>query len=185
MPSAEEDPVLREAEVVLDAAVSRWEGHRPPTKGERRRLELKVAEALAEGFSSEGIVYALTHDLSSSQVRSAVAVVMTRTAEPGWASVPVPAPRRASERPVSGCARHPYGGVDGNGQCLRCVVSPSQEEAAARVAAEEASVRGEPCEVHGRAPRNPDTGECVRCATARGSAKHEARAAKKAPTLAQ
>lgn len=77
-----------EALTVVDAATAQWDGHRLPTPSERLRLAERVAEALAQGADRVGVHDALTRDLEPSWTRSAVAVVMSRTAQAGWAALP-------------------------------------------------------------------------------------------------
>lgn len=91
-----------EAFALVDAAVALWEGHRPPSRAERLRIAERATQALSGGASPESVSYALTRDLRADQVRTtAVQVVMGRTARPGWAEEPVPAPRSSApaERP--------------------------------------------------------------------------------------
>lgn len=92
----EEDPSQNEEEAdssaleLVDAAAATWEGHRSPTPAERATLAQRVAEALQQGATPEAIRYVLSHDLGPGQARSAVAVVMSRTAQPGWWAATVP-----------------------------------------------------------------------------------------------
>ena len=93
---------MAEALALVDAATAEWRGHRRPDRSERLRLTERVAQALAQGASPEQVRWALTRDLSLSQVRTtAVQVVMARTARPGWADVDVPAPRSAVDNEVA------------------------------------------------------------------------------------
>lgn len=93
---------LGEALAILDAATAQWRGpqssHRRPTQPERLRLAERVREALSQGATPESVCEALTRDLEPAKTRSAVAVVMSRTAQPGWAHPLVPAPRPTAER---------------------------------------------------------------------------------------
>ena len=90
---------LDEAADVVDAATARWDGHRLPTSSERLRLMERVAYALTHGGSREGAYDALTRDLEPSRTRSAVAVVMSRTAQAGWAESPGVGEGAAAARP--------------------------------------------------------------------------------------
>lgn len=82
---------------IVDKAVAMWAAaHKPPRPQERLRLAERVARALSGGARRTDLVEALTHDLEPSRVRSAVAVVMSRTGDPDWAK-PVP---RSSASPT-------------------------------------------------------------------------------------
>jgi hypothetical protein len=95
---------LAEAFAVVDAATAQWWGpeasHRRPTQPERLRIAERVRDALTQGATPESVHEALTRDLEPAKTRSAVAVIMSRTAQPGWAHPLVPAPRPAAERPA-------------------------------------------------------------------------------------
>ena len=67
---------------VVDAATAMWGGHRRPTASERLKLAERAAEALSQGARQTDLVHALSRDLSDA--RSAVAVVMARTAAADW-----------------------------------------------------------------------------------------------------
>lgn len=193
---------LQIAEAVVDACVEQWGGHRAPTPAERRRLALRVAQALADGADRWAVRFTLTRDLDPSQVTTtAVQVVMHRTSQPEWWSeVRVPLQPTSVPRPpwCGQCAESTRLMENSEGVVIRCkachpraqeddapVVDDVQAPAdptPTRVPAEDASVRGEPCETHGRAPRNLNTGTCILCDMAAASAKTAARA-KKAPTF--
>lgn len=84
----EHGPAIIEALAVVDSATAQWQPeHRLPTASERLRLAERAAAALAEGSPRVGVHEALTRDLEPSRTRSAVAVVMARTAQPGWADL--------------------------------------------------------------------------------------------------
>lgn len=106
----ESGQALTTAEILVDAATLRWEGHRRPTPTERARLAERAAQALAGGSTPDGVVYALTRDLSAGQVRTtAVQVVMGRTGRTGWADqLPplMPRPRRTTDLDAEAAARH-------------------------------------------------------------------------------
>ncbi|TNY34556.1 helix-turn-helix domain-containing protein [Thermomonospora catenispora] len=113
-----------EALELVDAAVAEWRGHRPPTPAERLRLAQRAAEALRQGAAPEAIHYALTHDLEPGQVRSAVAVVMARTAMDGWAD-PAPEVVQAPAAPMppwcGRCDSPDYRWIqDDDGRVRRC-----------------------------------------------------------------
>lgn len=113
-----------EALALVDAAVATWVGHHPPTAAERRELAQRAAEALRQGAAPEAIHYALTHDLEPGQVRSAVAVVMARTAMDGWAD-PAPEVVQAPAAPMppwcGRCDSPDYRWIqDDDGRVRRC-----------------------------------------------------------------
>lgn len=114
---------LDKAEKVLDAAVDQWQGHRAPTRTERRKLALRVAEALAEGALPFSVMHVLTRDLELAQTRNAVAVVMHRTAQPEWWSevrVPVQ-PTTAPKPPWCGvCSETTRLTENAEGKVIRC-----------------------------------------------------------------
>lgn len=93
-------PDLAEAFAIVDAATAQWDGHRLPTASERLRLAQRAADALAKGSGRIGIHDALTRDLEPSRTRSAVAVVMTRTAQAGWGELPAVGQGAAATRPA-------------------------------------------------------------------------------------
>ncbi|GAA4155107.1 hypothetical protein [Actinomadura keratinilytica] len=107
----EEDPSQNEggadALELVDAAAATWEGHRSPTPTERATLAQRVAEALRQGAAPDAIQYVLSHDLGPGQARSAVAVVMSRTAQPGWwaATVPLKVAQKTSVPMPPWCGR--------------------------------------------------------------------------------
>jgi hypothetical protein len=78
------------ADALVDEAVAKWDAkHRPPTAAERRRLVVRVDEALSAGAPPQGVVYTLTRDLDPGQVKTtAVQVVTSRTRTPGWVESP-------------------------------------------------------------------------------------------------
>ncbi|MEO3788541.1 helix-turn-helix domain-containing protein [Actinocorallia sp. B10E7] len=198
-----EEQAMHAAHKVLDDAVSTWQGHRAPTAAERRTLALRVAEALAEGATPWAVQYVLTRDLERTRTRNAVAVVMHRTVQPEWwreAHVPLQ-PTTAPKPPWCGaCSESTRLTENAEGKVVRCkdchpnphtreeddalaVDEHQANEAPGRVPAEAASVRSQPCAEHGHAPRNPDTGECSRCAMAAGAAKFKTPTAKKPQAL--
>lgn len=84
---------------VVDAATALWGGHRLPTPSERLRLAERAAEALSKGARRADVVHALSRDLSGA--RSAVAVVMARTAAADWWRVEIaPATATAPKVPL-------------------------------------------------------------------------------------
>ena len=82
---------------VVDKATALWGGHRLPTPSERLRLAERAAQALAEGARPADLVYMLSRDLADA--RSAVAVVMARTAYDGWWHTEVAPPVSAPTQP--------------------------------------------------------------------------------------
>lgn len=194
---------LQIAQAVVDACVEQWGGHRAPTPAERRRLALRVAQALAEGADRWAVRFTLTRDLDPSQVTTtAVQVVMHRTSQPDWwREVRVPFQPTTVPRPpwCGTCAETTRMWENTEGKLVRCrdchplaesddapLVDEIQDvvnEKPTRVPAEAASVRGEPCPEHGRAPRHPETGACVLCDVAAGAAKFKTSTAKKPPAF--
>lgn len=117
---------LDAAHVILDKAVELWMGHRRPSASERSRLVQRIAKALAEGVPYTGILHALTRDLEPEQVRtSAVQVVMSRTAQDGWAQQApiVQAPQRPPRPDWCGeCSKTTRQREDDEGRPYRCPV---------------------------------------------------------------
>ena len=119
---------LTEALAVVDDAAARWAiEHRRPSRAERLRLAVRVREALSVGATPESLRQALTRDLEPAKTRSAVAVVMSRTAHPEWARPVAVAPAKPSlpewcgecegSEPGRRMIEHPDGRF---GKCPRC-----------------------------------------------------------------
>lgn len=123
----------RRAAELVDQAVAQWaRPHRRPSPGERHTLAERVQEVLARGAPPDGVVYALTRDLEPSRTRSAVAVVMARTARPGWADQEPPtAPEQAPR--TAFCRRCRTDAVVGH-ECAELTVPDDAGDRGARLA---------------------------------------------------